>query len=68
MFGIKPSIFAVEALAKGVVFALFEFNAVFGDANFGLYIVLFDDSCDHVGADMLILESGIDFIESVGDD
>jgi hypothetical protein len=68
LFGVEPSISAVEALAKGVLFAFFKFDTVFGDADFSLYVVLFDDSGDHVGTDVLVLEGSVDFIESVGDD
>jgi hypothetical protein len=68
LFGVEPSVSAVEAFAKGVLFALFEFDTVFGDADFDLDAILFDDSSDHVGANVLILEGGIDFVETVGND
>ena len=68
LFGVEPSVSAVEALAKGVLFALLKFDAVFGDVDFSLDVVLFDDSSDHVGANVLILEGCIDFVEPVWND
>ena len=50
------------------MFSFFKFDTIFGNAYLGLNVVLLDDSCDHIGSDVLVLESGINFIESIRND
>ncbi len=65
LFRIKPSILAIEALSKDITLSLFKLNSILGNTYFRLYLILLNDSCDHVWPNMLIFKSGIDLIKSV---
>lgn len=67
-FCIKPSVSTVETFSKNILFSFFKLNTIFWKTNFCLYIILFNNPCNIVWADMLILESSVNFIETVWND
>ncbi len=65
LFCIEPSIFAIETLSEDITLSLLKLNSIFRNAYFSLYLILFNDSCDHIWSNMLIFKSGIDLVKSV---
>lgn len=68
IFSIKPSVFGIEAFSKCVLFSFFQFYSILGDWDFRLNLILLNDSSDDIFSNMLIFESGINFIKTIGCD
>ena len=65
IFSIEPSVSTIETFSKSILFALLQLYSCFGNTNFCLYIILLDDSCNGILANVLIFQCSVNCIKSI---